>query len=455
MAQSAHRHGTEEHHGSSGPPSGFARIRDLLAAPAVPGILLIAATVLAMVLANSGLAGSYHALFQSHFTIGIGDALLSKPLHLWVNDGLMAIFFFVIGLEIKRELLVGHLSSLKRAALPVAGAIGGMVVPALIYVIFNTSGEGSQGWAIPMATDIAFALGILSLLGDRIPLPLKVFLMALAIVDDLGAVLVIAFFYTDTIALGALGIAAIAYAAALLLNIMNVRAPIWYLLAGLVVWTGFLKSGIHPTVAGVLLGLTIPVRRVYDGPDWLATMERSLANYRNLLKRDIAGSDEELGARQEAVHAVEAATEKAQSPLIRLEHALQPWVAYGIMPVFAFTNAGVPVSSEAFSAAAASPVAWGIFVWLLFGKQLGVFLASWLAVKMGVASMPGGTGWRNIYGVSLLAGIGFTMSLFITELSFAGRTDTLDTAKLAILAASLAAGVIGYMVLRQAPPSRS
>lgn len=455
MAQSAQKHPAGEPHASSGPPSGFARIKELLAAPAVPGILLIAATVLALVMANSGLAGSYRALFESHFTIGIGDALLSKPLHLWVNDGLMAIFFFVIGLEIKRELLVGHLSSLRQAALPVAAAIGGMVVPALIYMLFNSSGEGARGWAIPMATDIAFALGILSLLGDRIPLPLKVFLMALAIVDDLGAVLVIALFYTDTIALGALGVAAIAYAAALLLNILNVRAPVWYLLAGLVVWTGFLKSGIHPTVAGVLLGLAIPVRRIYDGPGWLATMERSLANYRTLLKLDVADSDEELGARQEAVHAVEVATEKAQSPLIRLEHALQPWVAYGIMPVFAFTNAGVPISSEAFAAAAASPTAWGIFFGLLFGKQIGVFLASWLAVKLGAAAMPGGIGWRHIYGVSLLAGIGFTMSLFITELSFAGRAGMLDTAKLAILAASLVAGVIGYLVLRRVAASGS
>ncbi len=444
MAQSAQINAT-----GNGQPSGITRIKGWFQAPATPGILLILATVLALAMANSPLAEDYHRLFQMHCTIGIGDAVLSKPLHLWINDGLMAIFFFVIGLEIKRELLIGHLSSLKRSALPIAGAIGGMLVPALIYVIFNSGMEGARGWAIPMATDIAFALGVLSLLGNRIPLALKIFLMALAIVDDLGAVLVIALFYTDTIVLGALGIAGIAYAAALLLNIFNVRAPLWYLLVGMVVWVGFLQSGIHPTVAGVLLGLTIPVRRIYDGPGWLQHVEGVLAKYRTLLSLRTPNSAEELGARQEAVHLVEEVTEKAQSPLIRLEHALQPWVAYAIMPIFAFTNAGVTISTESFDTALASPVAWGVFLGLVLGKQIGVFLLSWLAVRLGIADMPGGIGWRHLYGVSILAGIGFTMSLFITELSFAGSPTMLDTSKLAILGASLVAGILGYLMLHR------
>jgi len=426
------------------------RLAALAARPAAPGLLLILCTVLALVAANTPLADAYHHLFGTVVTVGIGGRELAKPLHFWINDGLMAIFFFVVGLEIKREILIGGLSSLKRAALPVAGAIGGMVIPAAIYAWFNAGGPASAGWAIPMATDIAFALGILSLLGDRVPASLKIFLTALAIVDDLGAVLVIALFYTDTIVILPLAIAGAAFLTALLLNKIDVRSPGWYVLLGVVVWGGLLGSGIHPTVAGVLMGFAIPVRRIYDGTAWMERLEDSLARYRRLLHIDIPSSDEELGARQEAVHAIEVATEKAQSPLVRLEHMLQPWVAFAIMPIFAFTNAGVTLDAAGFVAAGGSMATWGIFFGLLFGKQIGVFGASWLAVKLRLAAIPDGVRWKELYGVSILAGIGFTMSLFIAELSFGSEgAELLASAKIAIMAASLVAGAAGFFVLRR------
>ena len=429
-------------------PGAAGAMARLMKLPAVPGLLLILCTLLALVAANTSLAGGYHHLLETDITLTVAGRGLSRPLHFWINDGLMAIFFFAVGLEIKREILIGQLSSLKRAALPVAGAIRGMIVPAAIYAAFNAGGPGSAGWAIPMATDIAFAIGILSLLGSRIPLPLKVFLTALAIVDDMGAVLVIALFYTASIAVGPLLVALGAYLVALLLNRLDLRSPVWYIILGVVVWGGLLLSGVHPTVAGVLMGFAIQVRRIYDGSTWLEQVERGVAGYRRLLHADIPYSDEELGARQEAVHAIEKATEKAQSPLIRLEHALGPWVNFAIMPIFAFANAGVTLDAEGLGAAAGSMVTWGTLVGLLIGKQIGVFSVSWLAVRLGMATLPERTRWKQLYGVSILAGIGFTMSLFIAGLSFGVEEGELLTdAKGAILAASALAGTIGYIVL--------
>jgi NhaA family Na+:H+ antiporter len=419
----------------------------MFSSPAAPGILLILCTALALIAANSGIAEGYHHFFQEIVTVGSQGFGLSLPLHYWINDGLMAIFFFSIGLEIKREMLIGQLSSIRQSALPIIAAVGGMVVPAAIYAAFNMGGEGARGWGIPMATDIAFALGILSLLGKRVPVSLKVFLLALAIVDDLGAVLVIAIFYTDTISFVPLAVAIGGWIFAMGLNAMRVRSPIWYALVGVVVWVGMLESGVHATIAGVLMGFAIPVRTLYDGPTWLSAMEEALARYRKVLRTDIPESDEELGARQEVVHEIEQVTERAQSPLIRLEHALQPLVAYLIMPIFALTNAGVTISADQLGTAFLHPVMWGVLLGLFVGKQIGVFLFSWLAVKLGIALQPQGTRWKHFYGVAILAGIGFTMSLFVTELSFTQHPELAEIAKLAVLIASLFAGVIGYIWL--------
>ncbi len=419
------------------------------------GIVLMIAAVLALIAANSPLAGLYHDLFHAPVTIGVGPWVLDRTLHFWINDGLMSIFFFAIGLEIKREVLVGQLSSLRRSALPLAGALGGMIVPALIFSLLNAGGTGSSGWGIPMATDIAFALGVLALLGRRVPGSIHVYLMALAVADDLGAVLVIAIFYSQQIVLTALAVAVAGLGAAFTLNALNVRHPLWYSLIGIVVWLAFLKSGVHPTIAGVLLGLTIPVRALYDGQRWLHRVESLLRRYRNLVADGELDEHGEIALRQSYVHRIESASEGALSPLTRLEHALRPWVAFVIMPVFAFANAGVAISPEAIGAAVASSVTWGAFLGLLVGKQAGVFLFSWGAVRLRLAQRPEGASWRQLYGAALLAGIGFTMSLFITELAFPGSGAEVDAAKVGILAASLAAGIVGYLWLRRLPdPSR-
>jgi NhaA family Na+:H+ antiporter len=423
------------------------RFREFFATQASSGILLIFATVLAMVAANSPLKEAYHHLLQTDLALTIGEYSLSKPVHFWINDGLMVLFFFVVGLEIKREALIGELASIKRAALPIAGALGGMIVPALIFTGFNFGTENIHGWGIPMATDIAFALGLLSLLGRRVPMSLKVFLTALAIVDDLGAVVVIAVFYTAEISLTALAIGGGALALAILFNIMKIRNPIPYAIAGVVLWLAFLESGVHPTIAGVLLGFTIPVRAIYDSRTWMSRVEASLQSYRNALIEQDLDHQGEIWKRQSAVQSIEDASERALSPLVRLEHGLQPWVAFGVMPIFALANAGVSISGESIANAAVSPVTWGIVAGLFFGKQFGVFGFSWLAVKLGLAAKPEGIKWSKFYGVALLAGIGFTMSLFITELAFRGNHEVQDIAKVAILFASLLAGVIGYIVV--------
>ncbi len=423
------------------------RFREFVATEAASGVLLIIATAIAMVAANSPLAGAYHHLLETDIAVEIGAYRFDHALHFWVNDGLMVLFFFVVGLEIKREVLIGELASLKRSALPIAGALGGMIVPALMYAGFNLGTGAIRGWGIPMATDIAFALGILSLLGRRVPISLKVFLTALAIVDDLGAVAVIAIFYTAQISVTALGVAGVALAAAIGLNLMKVRNPIPYAIAGIVVWLGFLESGVHPTIAGVLLGFTIPVRAIYDSDTWMNRVESSLERYQQALIEQDLDEHGEIWKRQSAVHSIENASERALSPLVRLEHGLQPWVAFGIMPIFAFTNAGVPISSDSITTALHSPITWGVLLGLFIGKQLGVFGFSWAAVKLGLAERPQGVRWTTFYAVSILAGIGFTMSLFITELAFRGDEATQALAKVAILVASLIAGIVGYLVI--------
>ena len=361
-----------------------------------------ATTAIAFAWANSRWSGSYFHLWEVPAGIYIPQFEFTKTLHHWINDGLMAVFFFVVGLEIKREMLEGELASLKKAALPIFAAVGGMIVPAALYLVLNHGGPASRGWGIPMATDIAFSLGVLALLGASAPLTLKVFLSAFAIVDDIGAVLVIALFYTANIAWAALGFAAGILVLLLLLNRLRVHS-IWpYLALGLCLWFFILKSGVHATVAGVLLALFIPSRP----PD-----------------------------------------EQTPSPMKYLEHLLHPWVAFLIIPLFALANAGVSLHG-ADLAWITHPVFLGIAVGLIVGKQIGILLFSWLSVRLGMASLPEDVGWRHVYGAGWLGGIGFTMSVFITTLAF-DDPAILTVAKLAILAASVLSAVGGWLLLRR------
>ncbi|MDQ7005097.1 MAG: Na+/H+ antiporter NhaA [Ghiorsea sp.] len=369
------------------------------------GILLMIATILALIFSNTFLSGYYEAFLHVPVSIQIGSLSLDKSLHHWVNDGLMAIFFFLIGLEVKREVLEGHLSSMSQVTLPIVAAIGGMVVPALIYVYFNADNPlAANGWAIPTATDIAFALGILSLLGKRVPLSLKVFLMALAIIDDLGAIVIIALFYTVDLSTLSITLASVALAVLIVMNRLGVVRKSAYFIVGLILWVSVLKSGVHATLAGVALAFTIPLYgKSKDG--------------------------------------------ETVSPLKTLEHDLHYWVAFFILPIFAFSNAGVNFTEISLDQMSGN-VPLGIMLGLFLGKQLGVFGFSWIAIKLGLAKMPEGSHWLQLYGVSVLTGIGFTMSLFITSLAF-GSPDLFQyTDKLAILVGSFAAGILGYLVLR-------
>ena len=410
------------------------------------GILLIVATLVALVWANSPWGASYTALWHTKFTVGVGGFSLSKDLTHWINDGLMAVFFLVVGLEIKREVLVGELSSVRNAALPIAAAVGGAVVPAAIYLAINAGTEGSAGWGIPMATDIAFALGVLALLGDRVPLALKVFLTALAIVDDIVAVLVIAFFYTSEISWGALGVGVVFLAALVVANLIGVGRTLVYALLGIGLWLCFLLSGVHATIAGVFLALTVPAISFINPGAFLERSRYVLDRFEQAgEKGENVLSNEE---RQAALHALNHAAYKLEPPLHELEHTLHPWVVFAIMPLFALANAGVPLGGG-IAGALTSPVALGIVAGLVFGKQLGITLFAWLAVRSGLSELPRGIGWRHVYGAGWLAGIGFTMSLFITDLAFSDGA-LVDAAKLGILVASLISGVVGWMILRGA-----
>jgi Na+:H+ antiporter, NhaA family len=424
--------------------------QQFIATEASSGIVLLAFTGLALGWANSPWSDSYHRVWEIPFSVGMPGLGLTMSLHHWVNDGLMAVFFFLVGLEIKREVLVGDLSTRRSATLPVAAALGGMLVPAALYALVNLGGAGSRGWGVPMATDIAFALGILALLGDRVPSGLRVFLAALAIADDLGAVLVIAFFYTGALDWIAMGGAAVVLGALVALNMLGVRRPGVYALFGIVLWLFVLGSGIHATIAGVLLALTVPARRLINETEFLARAEASLAEFR---------AADEPGAtvlanrgHQEALQALEHAADAAQAPLQRMEHALHGVVAFVIMPVFALANAGVSFGAGTV-AAARSSIAWGIIIGLALGKPLGITLASYLAVRSGAADLPSSVSWRHIHGAGWLGGIGFTMSLFVAGLAF-GEDALLDVAKLGVLGASVTAGLIGYALLRAIAPVR-
>ena len=407
------------------------------------------AAVIALLWANSPIASSYVSLWETRLTIGVDDMVLSKSLLHWINDGLMAIFFFVVGLEIKREVLVGELASVRRAALPIAAALGGALVPALVFVLIVGPGEGARGWAVPIATDIAFALGVLALVGDRIPIGLRVFMAALAIVDDLLAVSIIGLFYTSDISWAALAAAGGCLAVLVAANVLGVRRPVVYGALGLALWFAILQSGVHATVAGVLLALTIPARIRLDSADFAARARRIVDH---LIRREDSDEPTTIEEHHDALWELETITERAQAPMLRFEHALQPWVAFVIVPIFALANAGVPLGGDV-GGLLTDPVVLGVALGLIVGKQVGITTATLLVVRAGLAPLPSGVTMKHIYGAAWLGGIGFTMSLFISDLAF-GDGSVLALAKIGILIASVVAGVGGYLILRIATRTR-
>lgn len=429
-------------------------LREFIDTAAFGGVLLIVSALAALIWANSPWGDAYEALWSSELTLGAVQINFTDTLRHWVNDGLMAIFFFVVGLEIKREILVGELASPRRAALPAIAALGGVIVPATIYALLNRDTIGSAGWGIPMATDIAFALGVLALLGDRVPIGLKVFLTALAIVDDLAAVLVIALFYTGEVQWQPLGTAMALLVLLVAANRFGVRRPTFYAVIGIALWVAVYESGIHATIAGVLLAMTIPANTRINTAAFLEQGRRLLDTFDRAGDADYP-SESILtnGARQEALAELEDAVEAAGAPLQRMEHVLHPWVSYAIVPLFALANAGVRLDGE-LASALNNHVTLGVVLGLVLGKQIGVTAASWLAVRSGLTDLPDGVTWRQIYGAGWLAGIGFTMSLFVADLAFGDREggELLTAAKLGIIIASVVAGLAGWAILSRGSP---
>jgi len=420
-------------------------LEDFIHRQTTSGILLMLCAVIALYLANSQWNEAYHHLLQLPFTIGVPGFELSKSLHHWINDGLMAMFFFVIGLELKREILVGELADPKQAILPFVAAVGGMLVPVLIYIGINPEGHTLDGWGIPMATDIAFALGALALLGKRIPKNLLTFLVALAIVDDLGAVMVIAIFYTETISIPALSVAAAMLILLVSLNLGGIRRPLPYILLGIILWIATLKSGVHATLAGIFLAFTIPMRPKYDPALFLTHINKMVEQIKQAYKHEenIIKNDE-LRSR---VRALEDGIHLVQAPAQVMERTMHLPSAYIIIPVFSLANAGIPVDWSSFSSIITHPVSMGIAAGLVFGKLIGIAGFSWLAIKFGLTSLPKGLNFKHITGVALMGGIGFTMSIFIAELGFSHSADDLLMAKTGILFASLIAGISGFLWL--------
>ena len=411
------------------------------------GVLLCAALV-AIAWANSPWSDYYFRLLDTRLSFGAGDFELSKPLLLWINDGMMGVFFFVVGLEVKREFLAGELSSPRKAMLPIMAAVGGMVVPALVFSLINMNQPGAHGWGIPMATDIAFALGVLALL--PVPVSLKVFLTALAIVDDIGSIVVIAVFYTDHIAIGSLLFGGLVLSFSIIANRIGVRNPLVYFLFGIVVWVLFLKSGVHATLAAVLMAFTIPARSVINGE----LVQGKVSALLSAIETTNMPSEKVLLTTEQhhLLHAIERVVEDATAPLQELEHALMPFVTFLVLPLFALANAGVRLNGSV-SEALFHPIAIGVVGGLFIGKPVGILLFSWLAVKAGVAILPVGIGWRDIAGVGVLAGIGFTMSLFITSLAFV-LPEFVEVDKVGILAGSLISGLVGWSLIRRSTVNR-
>lgn len=411
------------------------------------GLVLLACAILALLWANSPWAESYFHLWETNLSISLGGLLLSLPLIEWVNDGLMVLFFFVVGLEIKRQLTTGDLASLRRATLPLAAAAGGMLLPAGLYILLNAGGPGEPGWGIPMATDIAFTLGILALLGSRAPLSLKVFVTALAIADDLGAVLVIALFYTSDISWIWLIIGAGIFIALIGLNRARIYEPWPYAVLGFGLWFAFLQSGIHPTIAGVLLATTIPTRNPPNTGALLAQCISVLDEFEDPISRQTRADD----GYQAAAQTLEVVADRMQSPAQRIEHVLHPWTTYLILPIFALANAGVHLR---FDMSLFGSISVGILLGLVIGKSLGITILSWVTIKLGLAELPSNVSWRQLFSVSWLAGIGFTMSLFIANAAFT-NPELLDQAKIGIIIASVLAGVIGSALMLTSSPTHA
>lgn len=417
-------------------------IQAFLRLEAASGILLLLATALALAWANSPWRGLYLAVVEAPLSLGVGGHAVRFTVHALVNDGLMSVFFFVVGMEIKRELVVGELNSARKALLPAIAALGGMLVPAGLYVALNWGGPGLRGWAIPMATDIAFSIGVLTLLKGRVNAALLVFLTALAIFDDMGGILVIALFYGSGLQAGWLLGAAGACAALFLVGRAGARGWAPYLLGGAALWVCLHEGGIHATIAGVLLGLAIPARGEEEPREAIARLREEAAA--------VLAAPAGDALEPEALHALEGSLEEVEAPLARFIHQLHPWVAFGVMPVFALANSGVDLSATRAEHLLA-PVALGSALGLFVGKQLGIFAFTWAAVRLGISPAPGGAPLRQLYGVAMVAGIGFTVALFIAGLAF-NDPVLLVEAKLGILLGSLASGLAGYAVLRLAPP---
>lgn len=406
------------------------------------GILLLLATVAAMLWANSPFSESYKGLWQTQVGFNTGGFELYKPLILWINDGLMAIFFFLIGLEIKREVLIGELNSLKKLSFPLFGALGGMIAPVILFLILNENPETLRGWGIPMATDIAFALAILKVLGDRVPIALKIFLTAFAIVDDIGAVLVIAIFYSENINLNMLFSAGILVSILYFLSYRGYYKKFVLLLFGLVIWYLFLKSGLHPTIAGILLALAVPVRQRLSSGNFSEQLQRIATN----LKAENNKDSFILTNNQIAiVDDLEDLTDKYKSPLQHLEHRLHNWVAYFIIPIFALANAGVALNSEF---ELDQNLILKIILCLVLAKSVGITAIILLVKKLKLITIPEGIDLKQIIGVGFLAGVGFTMAIFIANLAFEANPEYINSAKIGILIGSCIAGIIGYLILR-------
>ena len=438
--------------GNSARPKGAAfgdQFKEFLHQETSGAIVLLVATVSAVAIANSPLAASYNAVLHTKIGLFSGEHGFAQSVQHWVDDALMALFFFVVGLEIKREVIVGELSSLRGALLPIFAALGGMLMPAGIYLALNAGGPGLAGWGVPMATDIAFALGVLALLGPRVPSGLKVFLAALAIADDLGAILVIGFFYTEQVHGVWLAVALVPLAALVAMNRRHVEEPLAYLAVGAALWFTVLSSGIHATIAGVVAAFTVPAAARLRPLEFTNVCRTKLAQIEAI---EVPGAHTlEDDRQQEYALEIQQAALHSVAPLQRLERAMHPFATFVVLPAFALANAGIPLPG----AGLRSSVALGIILGLVVGKLAGVSLATWLAVRTGFADLPAGVGWRHVVGVGALAGIGFTMSLFVANLAFDTAVES-SQAKSAIFAASIVAGLLGYAALRfWAPPAEN
>lgn len=425
-----------------------APVENILHQQTSSGFVLLAMAVIAFAWANSPWSDSYSELWHTDIAIGIGSWTFSKSLHFWINDFLMTFFFMVAGFEIKREMAEGELSDLRRASLPVGAAIGGMMVPALIYVAFNPSGALVHGWGVPMATDIAFALGIMVLLGDRISAAMRILLLALAIIDDLGAILVIALFYSSNFAVDGLLVVGVGLLVLLLFRRIGVRPGGIYFVPLMIIWAGLYQAGVHPTIAGVIVGLSAPVKPWLSREQFLIIANGSLEQFNQMTAAGERNEDKLL----EPLNRLTLAGREAIAPVVRLQNAFHTWVAFFIMPVFALANAGVSLSGLDFGAPTAMPVMLGISLGLLLGKPIGVLLVSWLMVRMGWSALPRGVTWGGMTVIGLCAGIGFTMAIFIAELAFRpsvmGDASVLALGKLSILIATASAATIALLLGR-------